>query len=203
MRWGIFPPVVAYLFLVFRNRNGFIKDGSSVFKSVFSDGRLSCFALSGLLILVGFVFGALVRGPDLRLPGHYHASIGAVTLSFMGAVLVLMQSLLVPGIALFKEKLTRYQVPLYGFGQIAFSLGMFIAGTYGMARKTYGVEQQLRHPMQTFGMGVMGIGGLIALAGGFVFATIIYKKLMQLFRSSVSGNSKRNISWTPSSKGCE
>jgi hypothetical protein len=74
------------------------------------------------------------------------------------------------------------QILLYGIGQFAFSLGMFIAGSYGMGRKTYGVEQHLRNTGQTIGMWVMGGGGLVALAGGFTFVVIVLGAVAPKFR---------------------
>jgi hypothetical protein len=52
---------------------------------------------------------------------------------------------------------------------------MFIAGSYGMARKVYGVEQQITHIGQTIGMWIMGAGGVFALGGGVFFAIIVFQ----------------------------
>ena len=40
--------------------------------------------------LAGLVDGALIRGSDLRIPGHYHATIGSVTLAYMALTLLLL-----------------------------------------------------------------------------------------------------------------
>lgn len=169
MRWGIFPPVVLYLvFVISKIKRGILKNG-------FWDIRPWTLVLSPFLIITGFLFGAAVRGPDLRLPGHYHASIGAVTMAYMSAAYVLAQTT--------RHRWASWQAILTGLGQWLFSLGMFIAGSYGMARKVYGVEQKILHPAQTLGMRIMGLGGALALIGGVVFIVIMLKKLLPKLKS--------------------
>jgi hypothetical protein len=161
MRWGTFPPalilLIAILAVAFRERK----------KLNFKDYRFQIFVWSAGLLVIGFIFGALVRGPDLRLPGHYHATIGAVTLSFMGSAFVLLDGIRNPKPKFFLRKLSPI---LYGLGQLGFASGMFISGSFGMGRKIYGVEQQIHNLGQQVGLVVMGLGGILALAGGFAFA---------------------------------
>jgi len=178
MRWGLFPPVLCFLAMVL----------PALFKgprkNSFWDVRILSFWLSVLLILNGFVFGAFVRGPNLTLPGHYHSSIGAVTLAFMGASYVLMshfsKRLHVP----FASKAALANALCYGIGQIGFSAGMFVAGVYGLARKTYGVEQQIKNSGQTLGLYIMGIGGGFAFLGGLIFAYLMLRVFWGLLRKA-------------------
>jgi heme/copper-type cytochrome/quinol oxidase subunit 1 len=65
----------------------------------------------------------------------------------------------------------------YGVGQSLFATGMFVAGTFGMSRKTYGAQHQFENLGQTVGFLIMAVGGLIALAGGLFFAFAIYPYL--------------------------
>ncbi|HXN07133.1 MAG TPA: hypothetical protein VN944_08740, partial [Nitrospiria bacterium] len=46
---------------------------------------------------------------------------------------------------------------------------LFWAGSHGVPRKTFGASQELRTPEQVFGMGLMGLGGAIAILGGIAF----------------------------------
>jgi cytochrome c oxidase subunit 1 len=124
------------------------------------------------LMLVGFVFGALIGGSDLRIPGHYHACIGAVTLAYMALTLLLLARR--PGDA---SGPLRAMAVLYGAGQLVFSGGLVIAGTYGLGRKVYGVEQQVGGLGQHVGLGLMGVGGLLAFAGGVVWAVAALRRL--------------------------
>jgi hypothetical protein len=49
------------------------------------------------------------------------------------------------------------------------------SGGYGVQRKVAGAEQVLRTPAEIAGMGLMGLGGLIAVAGGLLFALIVLR----------------------------
>ena len=40
-----------------------------------------------------------------------------------------------------------------------------------------GAAQVLRTPQEVFGMGVMGLGGLIAIAGGLLFVVVVLRAL--------------------------
>jgi hypothetical protein len=112
MRWGIFPPVLLYLMwtLPFVLRQN----------AKLMDVRFLSFVLSAVLVLMGFIFGALVRGPDLRLPGHYHAAIGAVTLSFMAASYVVLKEFSSRYEVLFHTKKAIAQALFTGLGQVFF-----------------------------------------------------------------------------------
>jgi hypothetical protein len=46
-------------------------------------------------------------------------------------------------------------------------------------RKVAGAEQVLRTPSEIAGMGLMGVGGLIAVVGGLVFAVIVLRAVRQ------------------------
>ena len=48
-----------------------------------------------------------------------------------------------------------------------------LAGIYGMSRKAYGAEQAGRGLGESIGLGVMGVGGLIAVVGGLLFLGIV------------------------------
>jgi hypothetical protein len=44
-------------------------------------------------------------------------------------------------------------------------------------RKVAGAEQVLRTTSEVAGMGLMGLGGLIAVAGGLLFAVVVLRTL--------------------------
>ncbi len=66
MQWTLFPAVLLFLFLVlgphFRSREAG--------RQAPSRAALWPLAASVALMLVGFLYGALIRGSDLRIPGH-------------------------------------------------------------------------------------------------------------------------------------
>ena len=56
-----------------------------------------------------------------------------------------------------------------GGGQLIHVLGPAWSGGYGVQRKVAGAEQALHTLPQKIGMGMMGLGGLIAVIGGIMF----------------------------------
>ena len=65
---------------------------------------------------------------------------------------------------------------LYGGGQLVASLGMFVAGGYGALRKTPTDAAPLVN-VAKLGMGVHGIGALVAIAGGAAFIVVAFRAL--------------------------
>jgi len=66
--------------------------------------------------------------------------------------------------------LMRWQPLWFGVGQLVFALGFAIAGA---PRKTYAGEQVIRSTEQWLGLGVMGVGGLIAVGAGLAFLAAV------------------------------
>jgi len=125
-----------------------------------------------LLFGAGGVIGFLIQGSDVRIPAHYHGSIVGITLALMGLTYALLPRL---GYTRPLPKLAAWQPWLYGGGQLLHILGLMWSGGYGVQRKVAGSEQVLRTPSEIAGMGLMGIGGLIAVVGGLVFAVIVLR----------------------------
>lgn len=170
MRFGIFPAVtvvlVACLVALARAR----REGR--LEGWLRDPRLTGFAVSAALTVVGYGLGASIRGSTTMVPAHYHANIGAVTAAFMAMSWVLFDAVGWPVPTPRLRRLSAIQPPLFGVGQLIFAAGFAMAGTRGMGRKAYGVEQADRDLVETIGLGVMGLGGLLAVAGGLLFLWI-------------------------------
>ena len=165
MRYGIFGPVLVALALCVR----------AVARSDvrLTDPRVAGFAASAALTVAGFTIGAFIRGSNTMVPGHYHAAIGAVTVAFMAATYELLAAC---GAPLSAERARRWaarQPMLFGLGQLVFAIGFSVAGAYGAARKTYGAEQHVRSLAESVGLGVMGLGGLVAAVGGLLFLGLV------------------------------
>lgn len=124
---------------------------------------------------IGGVMGYFLGVADTRTPSHYHAVIGGVNLVFMAVLVAIILPLL--GRAATGGKAERALFWLYGLGQLLFSLGMFAAGRAGVPRKTAGAEQGLDSIEKMVAMGVTGLGGLIAVAGGVLFVFIMLGRL--------------------------
>jgi hypothetical protein len=128
------------------------------------------------LFAVGGIIGFLIKGSDVRIPAHYHGSIVGVTLALMGLVYALLPRL---GFAAPSRRLATLQPLLYGAGQLLHIVGLVWSGGYGVQRKVAGAAQVLRSTQEVIGMGVMGLGGLIAIAGGILFIVIVLRAMLK------------------------
>lgn len=171
MQFGIFPAVLVFAALCLRAVVGAVRLG----RLRALDGRLLPFYASLALTLAGFALGALIRGSTTTIPAHYHASIGAVTVSFMAVSYRLFARWGVAEPSGRWGALRSLQPVVFGAGQLVFALGFALAGAQGMARKAYGAEQHIRTPLETAGLVVMGLGGLVAVAGGLAFLAFAVK----------------------------
>lgn len=171
MQWGIFPVVSVFIVasitaLVRGHRQGTLK-------LPLTDVRVLGFAASVALTVAGFILGALIRGSNTMVPAHYHAAIGAVTVSFMTVTFALLAPLGMPLRTPRGRTLARLQPLLFGAGQLLFALGFGLAGAHGMGRKIYGAEQHIRTTAEWIGMALMGVGGLVAMVSGVLFLSLI------------------------------
>ncbi len=136
-----------------------------------SDPRLSSLVFSLLLFGVGGAMGFFATGADLRVPAHYHGVLGAVTLAFMGTTYLLLEKL---GIS-FSSRISRLQPYLYGSGLLLIILGLFWAGMRSAPRKT----TEYADTATSFAMNLMGLGSVIAVAGGAAFVWVVLIALLR------------------------
>lgn len=139
---------------------------------------------SMILFAAGGVIGTLISGNNVKIPAHYHGSIVGVTLAFMGLVYHLLPQL---GYGAIRGKLATAQPYLYGVGQLMHITGLVWSGGYGVQRKVAGADQVLRSAGETAGMGLMGLGGLIAIIGGLLFVVNVIRALRH---SSIQPNTE-------------
>jgi hypothetical protein len=66
---------------------------------------------------------------------------------------------------------------IYASGQLMHVIGLAWSGGYGVQRKTAGGEQALDGIERIAGMGLMGLGGLVAVIGGIMFLVITFKAM--------------------------
>jgi heme/copper-type cytochrome/quinol oxidase subunit 1 len=129
---------------------------------------------SVLLFAIGGLIGFLIRGSDVRVPAHYHGSIVGISLALMGLIYALLPRL---GFRAPSSRAAVLQPWVYGGGQLLHITGLVWSGGYGVQRKVAGAEQVLRTPGEIAGMGLMGLGGLIAVIGGMVFVVVVLQAL--------------------------
>ena len=154
-------------------------------------------AFSGVFIsLVGFGFlggisGVMMGTEQLNLlihntiyvPGHFHATVViGTTLTFMSMTYFLIpvlfrREMINPGLA-------KIQPYLFGFAMYFFCLVMMGAGTLGVSRRHWdmafsGAALAYEWPGAAYlMMGLVGVGGLVAIAGGAIYIYITVGSLL-------------------------
>jgi hypothetical protein len=170
MRFGgglAIPPVaLAVLWALVRSRR------------VMPDAKPLRAALIASVVLFGAggVIGFLIEGSNVKIPAHYHGCIVGVTIALMGLAYLLLPAL---GYARPSVRLATWQPYLYGGGQLLHITGLVWSGGYGVQRKVAGSEQVLRTTQEIAGMGLMGLGGLIAIAGGILFVFVMLQAIVR------------------------
>ena len=119
---------------------------------------------------MGGVLAYMIQGVNVVIPAHYHGSTVGVTLAFMGLAYVLLPQL---GFGEVRGGMARWQPYVYGGGQLIHILGLAWSGGYGVQRKVAGAEQVLRSAGEIAGVGLLGLGGLVAIAGGLLFVVLM------------------------------
>jgi cytochrome c oxidase subunit 1 len=129
---------------------------------------------SMLLFIAGGAIGIFISGSNVRIPAHYHGCIVGVTLALMGLAYRLLPAF---GYAIAQGRLATSQPWVYGLGQLMHIVGLVWSGGYGVQRKVAGAEQVLRTPGEIAGMGLMGLGGAIAIVGGLMFLVVMLRAM--------------------------
>jgi cytochrome c oxidase subunit 1 len=131
--------------------------------------------------ITGVTFGTeqinIIAHNTLRIPGHFHATVVSGTaMAFMGITYYVVPLIFRREIAFMR--LARIQPYLFGFGMLIFSMAMTFAGSFGVPRRhwditfsqaPFGVEFS---PAVDLVIGVMALGGLLAIAGGGIYILI-------------------------------
>ncbi|GAB1385906.1 b(o/a)3-type cytochrome-c oxidase subunit 1 [Melaminivora sp.] len=152
---------------------------------------------SGVFIaLVGFGFlggisGVMMGTEQLNLlihntiyvPGHFHATVVVgTTLTFMALTYFLIPSLF--GREMIAPGLAKLQPYLFGFSMYFFCLVMMGAGTLGVSRRHWdmafnGNALAYEWPGAAYlMMGLVGIGGVAAIAGGAIYIYVTVGSLL-------------------------
>jgi hypothetical protein len=118
---------------------------------------------SVLLFASGGLIGVFIQGSNVRIPAHYHGCIVGVTLALMGLVVHLLPRL---GYGTPTSRMAALQPWVYGAGQLMHIVGLVA-----------GAEQVLRSTSEVAGMGLMGLGGGVAVGGGVMFIVVVIAAL--------------------------
>lgn len=124
------------------------------------------------LFAVGGGISLMIGESNTIITAHYHGTGGAISMAFMGMTFHLLPRL---GYREPDLKWATLQPYVYGAGQLFHIIGLLWSGGYGVQRKVAGAAQGLHGFAQTAGMGLMGLGGLIAVVGGIMFLVVVFK----------------------------
>jgi hypothetical protein len=138
-----------------------------------ADARPLRAALYSSLLLFSFggLIGFMIAGNNVKIPAHYHGCIVGVTLALMGLVYHLLPRL---GYGMPARRPATFSSYCYATGQAMHIGGLMWSGGYGVQRKVAGAEQVLRSTQEVVAMGIMGLGGLVAIIGGLVFVVVVF-----------------------------
>ncbi len=181
---GLGLPIFFHIFFLLKN----FKRGKDLYSTAFFISLI--LYLLGVFIAYAGVLPSLVyyfinpsseyigMKSNLSIPAHYHGVITSQTLAFMTIAYHLFKEL---GYTQRLSKISLPQVYLYGTGMVLFVLGLFFAGLRNAPRKTYGTGFT-DDPVVLMSLGLMGIGTLLAVAGGVIF--VLYSLKVLFGRSS-------------------
>jgi cytochrome c oxidase subunit 1 len=131
--------------------------------------------------ITGVTFGTeqinIIAHNTLRIPGHFHATVVAGTaLAFMGVTYYVIPLIFRREIAFYP--LARVQPWIFAGGMTVFSIAMTFAGTFGVPRRHWDITftgapfTPEFSPTVDLVMGVMSIGGLVAVLGGALYIVV-------------------------------
>ena len=127
-----------------------------------------------ILFAIGGGISLMIGDSNTIITAHYHGTGGAISLAFMGLTIHLLPRL---GFRTPDLKWATLMSYVYGAGQLMHILGLLWSGGYGVQRKVAGAAQGLQGFAQTAGMGLMGLGGLVAVVGGVMFLVVVFKAM--------------------------
>lgn len=137
------------------------------------------FILSFFMFTAGGLIAINIKEVNVVIPAHYHGSIVGITIALMGYIYLEVDKYY----SNINFKSASYQVILYSFGQFVHISALAYSGGYGALRKTPGVDLPINAKIA---MGVMGIGGLLAIVGGLIFVYICFLSISRKYYRNFS-----------------
>jgi cytochrome c oxidase subunit 1 len=155
-------------------------------KAPWGDPGFSGAALS--VVIFGFLGGVtgvtigteqinIIAHNTLRVPGHFHTTVvGGTALAFMAVTYYVLPLIFRKRVAFWG--LAKIQPYLFGLGIVILAMSMIFQGIFGVPRRHWDVSfanapfQVEYHPAVQLFQATMGIGGLLAIAGGLAYILI-------------------------------
>ncbi len=147
--------------------------------------KLYSLLLSLFLFLSGGIIALFISGSNTIIPAHYHGSIVGITIAYMSYIYLETNKLFTP----IKFNNALNQLILYSTCQFVHIVGLAASGGYGALRKTDSVDLSVYAKIS---LGLMGVGGLLAIVGGLIFVYICLNSIMRDCVVQYNKNSVRN-----------
>jgi cytochrome c oxidase subunit 1 len=146
-------------------------------------------------VIFGFLGGVtgVIQGTEqiniiahntLRIPGHFHVTVvGGTTLAFMGIAYYIIP--LIGQRGLIWGRLAKFQPYIFGIGIVVMMVGMMHAGALGVPRRHWDATFADANLPTTLGpkisdaLSILGIGGVIAFVGLFIFILLAVGSLLK------------------------
>ena len=124
----------------------------------------------------------IIAHNTLRVPGHFHATVVSGTaMAFMGATYYLLPLIFQRKVSFWK--LAKLQPYLFAGGMLLVEFGMTFAGSFGVPRRHWDISFSQApfdvpfNPAVDLFLAMIGIGGIIAVAGALSFILIAVKSV--------------------------
>ena len=124
----------------------------------------------------------IIAHNTLRIPGHFHATVVSGTaVAFMGATYYLLPLVFQRKVAFWK--LAKAQPYMFAVGMLLVEFGMTFAGSFGVPRRHWDISFSQApfdvpfNPAVDLFLAMVGIGGIIAVAGAYSFILIAVKSV--------------------------
>jgi len=131
------------------------------------------FSLSLGLLVLGILLGTQINGQTTLVTAHYHGTIGAVTLAFMGLTYPVLGHL---DCNMPSRRAIDWQLRFYGYGILLMMAGLAGAGLMGAPRKAAG-NVAVEFGIESISRIVLGLGGSLATVGILMFLFLVLRQL--------------------------
>jgi cytochrome c oxidase subunit 1 len=119
----------------------------------------------------------IIAHNTLRVPGHFHTTVvGGTALAFMAVTYYVLPLIFRKRVAFWG--LARVQPYVFAIGIVILAMSMIFQGIFGVPRRHWDISfanapfQVEYHPVVQLFQATMGIGGLLAIAGGLAWILI-------------------------------